>query len=85
MSQYSNLAFLVGRAGLDKTLRSRLLNGDRSRAIAAYELSEEEREAVLSIQANTLVDFAEALLQWFTNQNGSQSFIDETRSPHAHL
>ncbi len=71
MSRYSNLALLVGDAGLNKTFRSRLLNGDRRRVIAAYDLSEEEREAILSIQANTLRDFAEALLLWLKNQNGS--------------
>ena len=76
MSQYSNLALLVGDAGLNKKFRSKLLNGDRSRIIAAYDLSDEEREAILSIQANTLPDFAEALLLWLKNKNGPHSFIE---------
>jgi hypothetical protein len=72
MLNYPNLQLLVGSAGLDKTLRDRLLNGDRRRVLAAFNLSQAEREAVLAVEADSLHAFAQALLCWMERQNGTQ-------------
>ncbi len=71
MARYPNLQVLVGTATLDSRFCDRLLNGDRYQAIARFDLSEAEREVVLTIEANTLTEFAQALLIWMDRQNGS--------------
>lgn len=54
---------------MDKTLCDRLLNGDRRRVIAAFNLSKAEQEAVLAVKADSLHAFAQALLCWTERQN----------------
>lgn len=73
MSAHPNLQILIGAANLDQSFRERLLNGDRLQVIDTLDLSEAEREAVLAIKAETLTDFAQALLDWMRRQNGLAS------------
>ena len=70
MDNYPNLQLLVGNAGLDRTLCAHLLNGNRSRVIANFDLSAIEEEAVLAVQATSLHEFASALQDWIERQNG---------------
>lgn len=76
MLRYPNLQILVGTATLDSSFCDHLLRGDRCQAIAKFELTETEREAVLAIEADTLSDFAQALLTWMERQNGKRTWID---------
>jgi hypothetical protein len=69
MGNYPNLQLLVGSAGLDRTLCAHLLNGNRSRVIAKFDLSAVEEEAVLAVQATSLQEFASALQDWIERQN----------------
>jgi len=66
------LEILVGTAGVDAALCERLLNGQRSQVITAFNLSEAEQEAVLAIKADSLPGFAEALLYWMEQQDAAQ-------------
>lgn len=57
---------IIGRALMDPDFQSRLLNGGR-REIAAQSnfLSDGERDILLSIKADNLVDFAQAIVQQY--------------------
>jgi len=52
---------LVWMAFTDSTFRDRLLNGQRREVVAALNLTEVERQAVLGVKAHTLEAFAGAL------------------------
>ena len=54
---------LVWIALTDSVFRERLLNGQRREVVDALGLSEAERQAVLSVKADTLEAFASALCQ----------------------
>ncbi len=69
MWDHPNLQVLVGTAGLDRTFCALLLNGDRRRMIADFSLSDAEQEAVLAIEADSLPEFAQALLCWTEQHN----------------
>ncbi|HEC34703.1 MAG TPA: hypothetical protein ENI37_08345 [Chloroflexi bacterium] len=60
MSQHA-LQRLVGTAVVDRRFRQGFLNGGRQRLLAQFELAAEEREALLSIRANTLEGLAAEL------------------------
>ncbi len=68
MTGYLNLRRLVVVAGANSEFRADLLNGNRRQAIAAFGLSDREREVVLDIEAKTLSDFARALLDRIAQQ-----------------
>jgi hypothetical protein len=76
VQSYPNLQILVGTAISDSDLCNRLLRGDRSQAIARFDLTEAEREIVLATEADTLQEFAQALLDWMGQENGSHTRID---------
>jgi hypothetical protein len=76
MPRYPNLQILVGTATLDSSFCDHLLKGDRYQAIAKFDLTEAEREVVLTIEANTITEFAQALLTWMDRQNGSHSRVN---------
>lgn len=63
MSELS-LRSLVAHAVVDTRLCSQLLNGERETVLARFELSEGERAALRSIQAETLQGFAAQLDHW---------------------
>ncbi len=52
---------LVCNAGLSKDTQHRLLNGQRRQVSAELGLSEQDIETVMSVQADTLPLFAQAL------------------------
>ncbi|MGD2103845.1 MAG: hypothetical protein PVJ55_01870 [Anaerolineae bacterium] len=54
---------LVWRAFTDASFRKGLLNGRRPDLVDALDLTAEEREAVLAVEAESLEDFAVALCQ----------------------
>jgi hypothetical protein len=58
------LQAIVGTALIDKEFRQAMLNGSRDRAIEQFELSPDEREVVMSIEAGTLEQFAWQLHNW---------------------
>ena len=58
------LNVLVGTAVVDPQFQEALLNGQRREMIAPFELTDEERGVVLSIQAENLQDFAQILHDW---------------------
>ena len=71
LNNYLNLRRLVVVAGSDSRFRKSLLNGNRRQAIASFGLSDHEREVVLAIEAQTLQDFARALLDRMAQQQPS--------------
>ncbi len=58
-----NIDALIWRAFTDGAFRKGLLNGSRPELVDAMGLTAEEREAVLSVEADSLEAFAGALCQ----------------------
>jgi hypothetical protein len=67
----SELDRLIGTALADPLVCAHLLDSHRRDVIASFDLTAEERLALLSIQADTLQDFARQLFEWL-NQRKSQ-------------
>ena len=65
---FEMLQAVVGTAVIDSDFRRAILSGSRHSAIHQFDLSREERDAVLSIQADTLAQFAGQLDQWIMKQ-----------------
>ena len=65
---FEMLQAVVGTAVIDSDFRRAILNGSRRRAIARFDLSHVETVAVMSIQADTLEQFAGQLDQWIMKQ-----------------
>jgi hypothetical protein len=55
---------LVGVAVVDRHFCQLVLNGGRRELLAQFELSPEEQEKILAIQADSLVGFAGELERW---------------------
>lgn len=55
---------LVANAVIDAGFCNRLLNGERRRVLLEFDLTEDERQAVLGIEAVSLKDFAIQLDEW---------------------
>jgi hypothetical protein len=70
MSQ-SELDRLIGTALADPRVCSHLLNSRRQEVIAVFDLTAEEQTVLMQIQADTLQEFAQALLQWMDLQTES--------------
>jgi hypothetical protein len=68
---YPRLQILVAVAGLQPDIRHRLLNGQRQQVAIEFDLPEQEIEGVVAIKAETLQDFAQGLLDWTTQQQGT--------------
>lgn len=58
-----NIDALIWRAFTDTGFRKGLLNGSRPELVDAMDLTAEEKEAVLSVEADSLEAFAGALCQ----------------------
>jgi hypothetical protein len=58
-----NIDALIWRAFTDAGFRKGLLNGGRPELVDAMDLTAEEKEAVLSVEADSLEAFAGALCQ----------------------
>ncbi len=70
---HSRLQVLAGAARMDTLLRERLLNGQRRQVAVEFGLSSQEVDAVMTIEANTVQDFAVGLLNWMTQQQPDES------------
>lgn len=57
------LCILVGTALTDSEFRDKLLKGDRHHLLAEYDLTDEEREAILAIEAESIQEFAARLCE----------------------
>ena len=60
-----SLQALIGTALTDSTFRSALLNGSRRRMLQTFALSHDEIERIMTIQADSLEQFARALHEQF--------------------
>jgi hypothetical protein len=67
---YESLQAVIGTAVIDSNFRKNLLNGSRYRAIASFDLTLEERDAVMGIRADSLEQFAGQLDRWIANALG---------------
>lgn len=65
---FQSLQAVVGTAVTDSDFRRAILSGSRRSAIHRFDLSREETDAVMSIQADTLSQFAGQLHQWIMKQ-----------------
>jgi len=83
MEDHSDLQQLVNAAGLNADFCERLLRGDRDAAIKDLCLSEAKRQFVLSVQADTLADFAQVLQDWISQHPTPPppSFSDDALFP----
>ena len=61
---YEILQAVIGAAVIDSAFRKALMNGSRRRVLEDFDLSHEEVDAVLSIRADTLEEFAGQLDRW---------------------
>ena len=71
MSQIA-LQVLVGTALISHSFREKLLSEERSIVLESFDLTNEERDFVLSIRADSVKEFAIRLNEWLLAQdNGS--------------
>lgn len=73
---------LVWMAITDSAFCEELLNGCRLELIAPLNLSDEEQQAVLAVEADTLETFAEALCQAFAYRPLEADYVIRNPSPH---
>lgn len=79
-----SLERLIGTAVVDPRFCDALIRGRRAEALLPFELTLEEKEAVLGIEAETLQDFARYLDGWLSHRNGTRPpvySVDEARVP----
>jgi hypothetical protein len=65
---YAELEEVVGHAIIDRDFRADLLNGSRARVLSRFNLSPEEKQALMSIRAESLESFAGQLVGWMDAQ-----------------
>ncbi len=65
---YAELEEVVGHAIIDRDFRADLLNGSRAHVLSRFNLSPEEKEALMSIRAESLESFAGQLVGWMDAQ-----------------
>lgn len=66
--RFPHLQRLIGAAGLDGRTRFYLLNGRRQETAMQFDLSEQELEAVMSIEAHSFQGLADGLVDWMERQ-----------------
>jgi len=69
-----NIDALIWRAFTDAAFRKGLLNGSRPELVDAMDLTAEEKEAVLSVEADSLEALAGALCQSCSDPNLAQGW-----------
>ncbi|MGD1996600.1 MAG: hypothetical protein PVH62_07485 [Anaerolineae bacterium] len=84
MSQHT-LQKLVGTAIVNQRFRRDFLNGGRQRLLAEFDLSPEERAAVLAIRADALKEFAAELENWLESHRRSGMRSSHSKSQSAAL
>lgn len=65
---HEELQAVVGRALVDPTFCSNLLNGHRAECLAEFDLSADEMAAARRIKATDLASYASELDKWITRQ-----------------
>ncbi len=60
------LQALIGTALVDREFCEELLNGKRPTLLAEFDLNDEEREVVLTIETDSIREFAIGLYEWIT-------------------
>jgi len=65
---YPALEEVVGQAIIDHDFRAGLLNGKRARLLSQFNLTPEEKQALMSIRADSLEAFARQLYGWMEAQ-----------------
>jgi len=75
------LQILVGTALTDPQFCHDLLNGRRRTLLGQFDLTEEEREAVLGVEAESIQEFAAQLWHWLTAQENLLSPIPMAAVP----
>lgn len=65
------LRSLVAQAVVDRQFCAKLLNGERERVLAEFELSEHERVALRGFRAKSLQGFAAQLDDWMRARSGA--------------
>jgi hypothetical protein len=60
------LQTLIGTALVDREFGEQLLNGKRPVLLTEFDLTDEEREVVLTIKADSIQEFAAGLYKWLT-------------------
>jgi hypothetical protein len=73
MSQMT-LHTLVGTALIDPEFCHDLLNGRRHALLAEFDLTDEEREVVMLVEADSIQQFAAQLCEWLKAQDGCTSY-----------
>ena len=61
---YAELEEVVGNAIIDRSFCADLLNGSRARVLSRFNLSSEEKQALMDIRAESLESFAGQLAGW---------------------
>jgi hypothetical protein len=74
------LQAIVGTALIDKEFRQAMLNGSRAAVIGQFDLSPDERETVMSIEASTLEQFAWELHSWIMEKRQAAEGLRETKA-----
>jgi hypothetical protein len=64
------LQAVIGTAVVDTNFRKALLNGSRRNVLAAFKLSREEFDIVMSVHADSLEQFASQLDDWLCKTQG---------------
>lgn len=70
---YLALRRLIGAALVDRDLYHGLMNGQRSALMAEFDLTEEERQVVVSFEAGSPRDLADAAHTWLKEQTSPMS------------
>ena len=65
---YAELEEVVGHAIIDRSFCDDLLNGSRAQALSRFNLSPEEKQALMNIRAESLQSFAGQLAGWMDAQ-----------------
>jgi hypothetical protein len=66
--KHPRLETLICAAGLNTSVRHRLLNGQRRQVAAEFDLSGRELEVVLALEATTHRGLAQGLHEWVSRQ-----------------
>jgi len=73
--EHMALQILVGTALTDPQFCHDLLNGRRRTILSQFDLTEEERKAVLGVEAESIQDFAAQLCEWLKAQENRASSV----------
>jgi hypothetical protein len=69
--KHKALQDLIGRAIVDRDFREDLVSGNRDGAVSDFDLSQDELDAIRSIDAGSFEELAGQLDDWIAVRNGS--------------